>query len=148
MSEPANPSALTTERLFSATPQRIFAAFRQPELLAQWWGPTGFTNTFHQFDFTPGGRWVFTMHGPNGSDYANECLFRTIEPSARLVIEHIPKPWFLLTVTLTPRGQQTLLHWNQLFESPQAAAALRALVDPSNEQVLDRLEALLAKQTP
>ena len=41
----------------------------------QWWGPNGFTNTFHEFDLRPGGAWRFIMHGPDGTDYPNESVF-------------------------------------------------------------------------
>ncbi|HEX8325105.1 MAG TPA: SRPBCC domain-containing protein [Tepidisphaeraceae bacterium] len=112
-------------------------------------GPKGFTNTFEQFDFTPGGRWVFVMHGPNGADYPNESVFREIQPDTRIVIEHVFRPWFKLTVTLAERrgkadDDQTHLVWVQAFESPEMAAKLRPIVGPANEQNLDRLEALLA----
>src|SRR5262245_13592747 len=30
---------------------RIFEAFARPEVLARWWGPNGFTNTFEVFEF-------------------------------------------------------------------------------------------------
>ena len=42
-----------------ARPEVVFAAFEE-ERLARWWGPDGFTNTFHEFSFTPGGRWSLT----------------------------------------------------------------------------------------
>lgn len=138
-------SAVRTGRLLSASPGQIFATFRQPELLAQWWGPNGFTNTFEQFEFKIGGRWNFVMHGPNGVDYRNESLFLEIEPDTRLVIEHIVQPWFRLTVTLVARGGQTQLNWVQEFESPKVAHSLRALCATANEQVLDRLQALLVQ---
>ena len=140
-------AALSTERLLSADARNIFAAFEQPDQLAQWWGPNGFTNTFEQFDFRPGGRWVFVMHGPDGADYPNECVFRDIQPDTRVVIEHVVKPWFKLTVTLSSSDDQTHLTWVQEFESPEVAAQLRPVCQPSNEQNLDRLEALL-NQTP
>jgi uncharacterized protein YndB with AHSA1/START domain len=145
MPHAADPdAAVQVERLFSADPRTIFAAFEQPDRLARWWGPSGFTNTFDQFEFRPGGRWVFVMHGPNGASYPNESVFREIEPDARIVIEHVVKPWFRLTVTLTPRGGQTHLAWVQEFESPEMAAKMRRLSETANEQNLDRLQALLA----
>lgn len=137
-------AALSTQRLLSASPRRIFAAFEQPLRLARWWGPDGFTNTFEQFEFKPGGRWLFVMHGPNGVDYPNESVFREIQPDTRIVLEHVVKPWFRLSVTLTPRGDQTHLAWVQEFESPEFAAKMRGVCEPANEQNLDRLEALLA----
>ena len=145
MTQANNPNAaLVTERLLSANPRQVFAAFEQPDRLAQWWGPSGFTNTFTQFEFTPGGRWVFVMHGPDGVNYPNESVFREIQPDTRIVIEHVVAPWFRLTVTLTARGDKTHLTWVQEFENAEMAAKLRGVCEPANEQNLDRLELLLA----
>jgi uncharacterized protein YndB with AHSA1/START domain len=122
----------------------VFAAFEQPDQLARWWGPKDFTNTFERFEFTTGGRWVFVMHGPNGTDYPNENVFREIRPDTRIVIEHVAKPWYRLTVTLAARGDKTHLAWVQEFDSPEFAAKMRPICEPANEQNLDRLESLLA----
>lgn len=140
-------AALRTERLLSASPRQVFAAFEQADRLARWWGPSGFTNTFERFEFGPGGRWVFVMHGPDGASYPNECVFRVVEPDVRIVIEHVVAPLFTLAVTLTARGEQTLLSWVQAFETPEVAASLRPVCEPANEQNLDRLQALLAGQS-
>jgi len=127
-----------------ADPRTVFAAFEQPDRLARWWGPSGFTNTFEQFEFKPGGRWIFVMHGPNGANYANESVFRDIQRDLRIVIEHVVQPRYTLTVTLTARGDQTLLAWVQEFESAEVAEKMRRVVEPANEQNLDRLQALLS----
>lgn len=148
MSQATNPTAvLSTERLISATPRQIFAAFENPATLAAWWGPNGFTNTFQEFAFKPGGKWVFEMHGPDGADYPNESVFREIQPDTQIVIEHVCPPWFTLTVTLTPRGPKTELSWKQEFESPEMAQKLAAICEPGNEQNLDRLQATLAGES-
>jgi uncharacterized protein YndB with AHSA1/START domain len=148
MSQVSNPDAVIgTERLLSVNPRRVFAAFEQPERLAQWWGPEGFTNTFEQFEFKTGGRWVFVMHGPDGANYPNASVFREIQPDTKIVIEHVVKPCFKLTVTLTAHGDETHLAWVQEFESPEVAARMRPLSMTANEQVLDRLQSLLASET-
>ena len=142
------PSAVvSTERVLSVSPRKIFAAFEQPDRLAQWWGPKDFTNTFEQFEFRPGGEWVFVMHGPNGANYPNEAVFREIQPDTKIVIEHVSQPRFTLTVTLTARGDQTHLAWIQEFESPEVAARMRPICEPANEQNLDRLQSLLASES-
>lgn len=139
-------TALYTQRVLPFTARKIFAAYENPALLAQWWGPNGFTNTFELFEFQPGGKWVFVMHGPEGTNYANECVFREIQPDSKIVIEHIPNPWFTLTVVLTPQGDSTHVAWEQNFESVEVANSLRSLCDTANEQNFDRLHAVLASE--
>ena len=47
MSQANKPNAvLSTERVLSVNPRDVFAAFEQPDRLAQWWGPNGFRNTW------------------------------------------------------------------------------------------------------
>jgi len=145
MSQANNPNAfVSTERILSASPRKIFAAFEQPARLTRWWGPKDFRNTFEQFDFKPGGRWVFVMHGPNGANYPNENVFREIQPDTKIVIGHDSAPRYTLTVTLSARGDKTHLAWVQEFDSPELAARMRPICEPTNEQNLDRLESLLA----
>ncbi len=133
----------TTSRHFSAPPAAVFAAIRDPLRLARWWGPAGFTNHFESFDFRPGGRWVFTMHGPDGRSYANESVFARVEPDTRVVIRHTCAPLFTLTITLEASGGGTRLHWQQVLDDPDVAAAVAHIVEPANEQNLDRLGAEL-----
>jgi uncharacterized protein YndB with AHSA1/START domain len=140
-------AVISTKRLLPFSARRVFAAFEQPDRLAQWWGPNGFKNTFEQFEFTNGGRWVFVMHGPNGTDYPNESVFREIEPDSKIVIEHVSQPRFMLSVTLSAQSNNTHLLWVQEFESGEAAARLRHIVEPANEQNLDRLQTLLANES-
>lgn len=151
MSQNTNPCAiLGTKRLLKASPREVFAVFQKPDLLARWWGPAGFTNTFETFEFQPGGKWKFVMHGPRmengepGTNYPNESVFKEIVPETRIVIEHVCQPWFTLTISLTPKGDRTLVEWAQQFESPEVAESLRHIIDPCNEQNLDRMEGVLA----
>ena len=140
-------ATVSTERILPVSRRKVFAAFEQPDQLARWWGPKDFTNTFERFEFKPGGKWIFVMHGPHGANYANESVFREIQANTRIVIEHVVEPWFKLTVTLTARGDQTHLAWVQEFASPAVAAQMRPLSETANEQVLDRLQVLLASES-
>jgi uncharacterized protein YndB with AHSA1/START domain len=133
-----------TSRRYAESPEMVFAAIQDPVRLARWWGPDGFTNRVSQCDFTPGGRWVFDMVGPDGAVYPNECVFTTIEPGRRVVIDHVVQPIFTLTITLSPRDKGTYLHWQQAFADDAVAQAVRAVVEPANEQNLNRLAAELA----
>jgi len=142
----ADDRTLATSRLLSVPPDRVFAAFRDPERLARWWGPAGFTNTFERFEFRPGGGWTFTMHGPNGGDYPNESVFREIVEPSRIVIDHVSGPPYVLTIRLVPEGGGSRIGWSQVFETADMLRRLERVAGPANEENLDRLEAELARQ--
>jgi uncharacterized protein YndB with AHSA1/START domain len=139
-------TTFTTARDIPATAQQIFAAISDPLLLARWWGPAGFTNTFSAFEFKPGGRWTFVMHGPDGRNYPNENRFEIIETPHRVVIAHVLPPLFRLTISLTPSAGGTTLAWAQAFESAEVASQVAHMVVPANEQNLDRLTAVVLGQ--
>lgn len=135
-----NTSAIfRSERVLPYSPQAVFDAFARPDVLARWWGPNGFTNTFEVFEFKPGGRWKLTMHGPNNAHHPNESVFQEIDAPTKIVIHHISKPRYTLTVTLTPHPDGTAITWHQEFEDAAVAARIRHIVEPASEENLDKL---------
>jgi Activator of Hsp90 ATPase homolog 1-like protein len=48
--EPASDRAIVTTRVLDAPRELVFKAWSDRDHLAHWWGPKGFTNTFHEFD--------------------------------------------------------------------------------------------------
>lgn len=145
-----DPSGATfrSHRVLPYQRQSVFEAFARPELLARWWGPAGFTNTFEVFEFRPGGRWVFVMHGPDGSNHPNESVFRELHVPWKVVIQHVSRPRYVLTVTLAAHEAGTAITWAQEFEDSAVAARIRHIVEPANEQNLDRLLSVLAGAQP
>lgn len=129
--------------MLAASPAEVFAAIKTPERLARWWGPNGFSNRFSVFEFLANGKWVFDMIGPDGTTYPNESVFSSIEPNAKVVIDHVCQPYFQLSITLNPSGAGTEIHWDQCFADDTVAQTIRHIVEPANEQNLDRLSAEL-----
>lgn len=122
-----------------ASQEVVFNAFKDPELLAKWWGPDGFTNSFTTFDFRPGGRWIFTMHGPDGKDYPNESEFAEIVAPSLIRLKHTVLPHYHLTVSLEPAQSGTLVSWLSVFENESFAEKMRNFLESANEQNLQRL---------
>ena len=114
-------TTFNTSREIPATPEQVFAAISDPERLARWWGPAGFTNTFDVCEFKTGGQWSFIMHGPDGRNYQNENIFSEVQPPELVIIEHVSEPKFHLTIHLAPSGAGTLLSWSQTFASEDVA---------------------------
>ncbi len=137
--EPIELRSDSRSKLISATPEQVFAALCTPERVARWWGPAGFTNTIHTFDFVPGGQWLLTMHGPDGKNYPNESRFSRIEPGRLFEIEHFSGHHFFLTLELAADTTGTLLHWRQTFDTVEHYQRIAAFVAGANEQNLERL---------
>jgi uncharacterized protein YndB with AHSA1/START domain len=112
---------LRASREIRAAADRIFAAFSDPERLARWWGPAGFTNTFSVCEFRKGGSWSYVMHGPDGRDYPNESVFAEIEAPRKVVIEHVSLPRYRLTITLASAGEGSVVSWLQVFENERTS---------------------------
>ncbi len=125
----------------AASPARVFAAMQDPERVARWWGPAGFSNTIHLYQFVPGGSWLLTMHGPDGKDYPNESRFTRIVPGQLFEIEHLNGHHFILTLELQPEGQGTKVMWQQTFDTAEHYSKLAEFVAAANEQNLERLAA-------
>ncbi|MBX7106015.1 MAG: SRPBCC family protein [Gemmataceae bacterium] len=144
MSAAHDDCEIVSSRLLAAPREAVFAAFADPEVLARWWGPIGFTNTLHEFEFRPGGPWKFTMHGPDGTDYYNESRFDEIAAPERLVLTHLrPMHRFLMTMTFDAESGGTRITWRMRFDSAEEVARIREFVVPANEQNFDRLAAAL-----
>ncbi len=133
--------SFNTSREIPATVEQVFAAFSDPQRLAKWWGPAGFTNTFSLCEFKTGGHWSYVMHGPNGGNYTNESVFAEIEPLKKIVIQHVSKPTYRLTILLTQSATGTVVSWSQAFEDADVARRIEHIVVPANEENLDRLTA-------
>ena len=130
-----------TTRLFDATPEQMFAAWSDPNHLSKWWGPSGFTNTFHAFDFTPGGQWDFTMHSPDGIDYPNKNRFSQIITNERIVFDHLePVHSFQVRAIFAKEENKTRFTFQMLFDSAEECQRVKSFIQAANEENFDRLE--------
>jgi len=123
----------------AAPPAQVFAAMSDPARIARWWGPDGFKNTIHRFDFHPGGTWLLTMHGPDGKDYPNESRFTRLAAGEVFEIEHLSGHHFILSIELRPFDQGTQVHWRQIFDTVDHYERIAEFVASANEQNLQRL---------
>jgi uncharacterized protein YndB with AHSA1/START domain len=142
------PHTFTSNRLLDAPPGAVFKALSDPAIIANWWGPFGFTNLMEEFDFTPGGHWRHDMIGPDGAVYPNHSVFEEISPE-RVVIRHLATVHeFVLEILLESAGDQTRITWNQTFMSAEEYKKCEAYIPRCNGEVLDRLELELAVIAP
>ncbi|HEY0976036.1 MAG TPA: SRPBCC family protein [Flavobacteriales bacterium] len=137
---------IRTTRVMKAPRHKVFRAWTDAALLAQWWGPNGFTNTIQVFEPQPGGAWRLTMQGPDGATYPNESRFIEVVPDQRVVFEHLrPMHPFRAEVHFTDAPGGTHIDWRMIHPNKEEHDRVIGFVPQANEENLDRLEGVLER---
>ncbi len=141
-------SEIVSSRVVNASRELVYAAWTDPIHLKNWWGPAGFTNTFHEFDLRPGGRWIYTMHGPEKGNYQNDVEFLVIDRPSCIAWKRHSKPLFQVVATFEQvEADKTKVVFKMLFDTFEECKKLRPYVVDKNEENFDRLELELTKMT-
>jgi uncharacterized protein YndB with AHSA1/START domain len=122
---------LTITRTLDAPRALAFKVWSQPEHLARWWGPRGYTLPRCEMDFRPGGAFYLVMRSPEGTDHRLRGTYREIAPPERIACTWA---WeddegklgheTMLTVSFSEAGDKTRLTLHQaVFESLEARDA-------------------------
>lgn len=139
-------SEIITSRILNFPQKLVFKAWSNPEHLINWWGPKGFTNTFHVFDFREGGKWTFTMHGPEQGNYENDVEFIKIDKPNLIAWKRYSKPLFQILTTFEAISEnETKVVFKMLFETVEECQKLKPYVVDKNEENFDKLEVELGK---
>ena len=117
---------IVISRRLDAPRDLVWRAWTEPEHLIRWWGPDGFTNTFHEVDFRTGGVWRFIMHGPDGTDYNNYVRLIEVVRPERMVYDQGTSAddiWHSSRVTFEEADGGTLVTLKVTFPTVEARNA-------------------------
>jgi uncharacterized protein YndB with AHSA1/START domain len=111
-----------TERVFNAPREKVWRAYSEPELIAQWWG-RGNKLVIEKFEFERGGHWRFVEHA-DGEAHGFEGRFREVTPIERMVMsfewDGMPAHVIIETVELHDLGDgRTRVVTNSLFHTQE-----------------------------
>ena len=73
---------IRVERIFNASRERVWQAFTDPKLVAQWWG-RGNKLVIERDEVAPGGRWRYVEHA-GGETHGFEGRYREVTPPERI----------------------------------------------------------------
>jgi uncharacterized protein YndB with AHSA1/START domain len=122
------PEAVIIQRTIAAPPEKVFAAWTDPGLLAQWWGPPGTHVTSVEIDLQINGRYRIGLQQPNHDIYFVNGTYQLIQPPEKLIFTwHWEQPSMdigqsLVTIEIRrhgPHSNLTLTH----AQLPQPARA-------------------------
>lgn len=80
---------ITITRIFDAPRARVWEVWTNPEHLKKWWGPKDFTAPVIKNDLRTGGKFLYAMHGPAGSDFDKDMWsggeYKEVVPMEKIV---------------------------------------------------------------
>jgi len=130
-----------SSRELNAPLELAYQAFSNPRHLQKWWGPEGFTNTIHEFDLRPGGKWLLTMHGPEKGNYENSSIFKNIVPNKLVAWTRTSQPLFEMEVAFEQLSHsKSKISFRMIFKTVEECEKMKNFVVPKNEENFDRLE--------
>jgi uncharacterized protein YndB with AHSA1/START domain len=140
---------LRLNRVVPAPCAQVFGACTDPNELAHWWGPHGFTTPQIDLDLRVGGAYRFAMQPPDGGVFHLAGEFRAIEPPARL-------EYTFRWEEPDPDDRETVVNLSfrdvddatevALVQSGFATEARRALHEVGWTDGLDRLQELMSSR--
>ena len=140
----AKPS-LTIKKRIKAAPEKVYAAWTEPEKLTQWFGPDAGKVVSAEADVRVGGRYRVVFHTMDGEQHDVSGTYDAVVPNVKLSFSWMwrtmPERESHVTLTFKPEGEGTLLTLlhEQFFDE--------AARDGHREGwtgALDKLERLLA----
>ena len=105
--------SLTVKRRFNAAPDKVFAAWTDPEKVKRWMGPGEVKVLSAESDLRSGGRYRWLMQAPDGEQHDVSGVYREVIANEKLVFtwawKSTPERESLVTVTFKPDGAGTLM---------------------------------------
>jgi uncharacterized protein YndB with AHSA1/START domain len=140
-------------RVFDASRALVWQAWTDPKMMAQWFGPRGFSNPVCELDVRKGGSLRIVMRGPDGNDYPMKGVFREVVAPERLVFSNIAVDKdgnHLLegetAVTFAEQGGKTTLTLKtHAVGLVPLATQMLAGMEAGWTQTIDKLEELVAR---
>ncbi|HWA09585.1 MAG TPA: SRPBCC family protein [Opitutaceae bacterium] len=148
---------IVISRIYDAPRDLAWRAMTDPQHVANWWGPRGFTTTIEKMDLKVGGVWKHTMRGTDGALYPNKSIFKEIVRHERIVFSHGggreegPGATFLATWTFEePAPGKTRVTARMVFPTPEARdfVAREFGAVEGGKQTLERLAEYLPTMPP
>ena len=140
---------LEMNRPLPAAPSLVFEAFTDPNDLARWWGPEGFSTPSLEFDPRVGESYRIEMQPPEGDAFYLTGEFRVVDPPTRLAFTfrwEDPDPddvETLAALSFRDLGDSTKV---ALTQGPFKTEARRGLHRDGWTDSFDKLERLIAGQ--
>jgi uncharacterized protein YndB with AHSA1/START domain len=137
------------ERVIEAPIAAVYRAYSEPDLLAQWIGPRGYTTDVAKFDLRVGGEWAFAQSNSDGAHFGFHGSFHDVHPGESITqtfeFEGAPGHVSLERVNFEDLGQSTRVRVHAVYQSVEDRDAMVASgMEHGVVEGYERMDELLA----
>jgi uncharacterized protein YndB with AHSA1/START domain/predicted enzyme related to lactoylglutathione lyase len=153
MTEAVGAQEITVTRVYDAPRELVWKAWTEPEQLAAWWGPRGWSTPASgvTIDVRPGGVFrVTSVSGEDGTEMTTEAVFREVVEPEQLVVEEAAEgAWHegaetAVTFTDLGGGRTEMVLRSTIHTTDE----MRGMAEAGLTGSLDRLDELLRGPAP
>lgn len=150
MTETISAHVITTSRVFDAPRELVWKAWTEPEQLAQWWGPPGWSTAASAItiDVRAGGTFrVTSVSDDDGAEMTTDGVFREVVEPERLVVDEAAEgAWHSGAVTIVTFSELGDSRTEMVFRSTiHTTDEMRGYAEAGLAGAFDRLAELLAR---
>ncbi|MER7418280.1 SRPBCC family protein [Micromonospora peucetia] len=148
IAEPDRQS-IVIRRFFDAPRHLVFKACTEPDLLARWWGSSGFENSVDRMEVRPGGTYRYVSRDGGGTEFAIGGVYHDVAAPERIVqtfqFEGMPGQVQLETITFEEAEGGTRYEAVCIFQSVrQRDDAVLYGMEVETRSSMDRLAQVVA----
>ena len=150
ISAPAGLPFIDIEREFDASPELLFRAYADPELVVQWLGPRGYEMIIDRWEPRDGGSWRYVHRDGSGAEYAFHGVFhgpQTVDGMLQTFeFEGAPGHVALDGLVFEARGDRTVIRTHSVYQSvADRDAMIEAGMSGGVDDGFNRLDELIGR---
>ena len=128
---------MVVKRQFDAPVEQVWKAWTESELLDQWWAPRPWKAETKTMDFSEGGRWLYSMIGPERERHWSCVDYKTIVAG---------KQFTAVNSFCDENGNTNenfpSMHWKNDFQSTDSGTTVMVEIIFTNQSDMDKLLAM------
>jgi uncharacterized protein YndB with AHSA1/START domain len=147
--EPGQQDVVMTHE-FDASPDVVFKAMTDPDLIPQWWGPSTTETIVAEMDVRSGGRWRF-VHRSDDVEFVFWGVYHEVKENERVVqtteFDGAPGLVALGTATLEESDGKTKFVSREVYPSVEARdAAVQSGMESGARETMERLAEIVEQR--
>ena len=111
-------------REFEASVDRVWNAWTKPEILDQWWAPKPWKAETKSMDLRDGGKWLYSMNGPDKEVHWCRVDYKTIEAPRNFTGDD-----YFTDESGKMKTDMPVMHWNVNFQQEGDATKVTVTIN-------------------